>query len=485
MTLTTQATAVRATAELWRLGALELAAGIRQRAFSSREVLEAHLDRIAAVNPALNAITVLVADAAIEAAGEADRAVAAGDTLGPLHGVPFTVKENLDLVGTATTIGLRALAGAYPSRDAPSVERLRAAGAIPIGHTNCPSLAVRWHTDSELYGATANPWDASLTPGASSGGEAVALATGMSPLGVGNDGLGSLRWPAQCCGVAALKPTLGRIPDASSTGPGDLAIGVQLTSVNGPMARHVVDLRAALEVMAGIDPRDPWSVPAPLRGPDLPRPVRVALVLDPGGLGADPQVVEGLRIAARTLEDAGYVVEELEPPGVEEACRTLLDMLNTPDVRALWTTTAPMLPDDTRRFLTDFQSVAGEVSAVGGFRSLVGRSSLLRAWSAFQEEHPLILAPIGSHRPFPAGRDLDEGAVAESVQRMRMAMAVNALGLPAVAVPVGIGEGLPQVVQIIGPRYREDACLDAAEALEERLGTLTPIEPRARERGVQ
>lgn len=483
MTVTTKATDASAAADPWRFAAWELAAGIRQRTFSSREVVQAHLDRIAAVNPAVNAITVLMADAAMEGAREADRAVAAGGTLGPLHGVPFTVKENLDLVGTATTMGLRALAGAYPSRDAPSVERLRAAGAIPLGHTNCPSLAVRWHTDSELYGATINPWDASVTPGASSGGEAVAVATGMSPLGVGNDGLGSLRWPAQCCGVAALKPTLGRIPDASSTGPGDLAIGVQLTSVNGPMARHVADLRAALAVMAGLDPRDPWSVPAPVEGPDLARPVRVALVLDPGGLGVDPQVADGLRTAATTLEDAGYVVEELEPPGVEEACRMLLDMLNTPDVRALWTTTAPMLPDDTRRFLTEFQSVAGEVSALGGFRSLVGRSALLRSWSAFQADHPLILAPIGSHRPFAAGRDLDDGAVAETLQRMRMAMAVNALGLPAVAVPVGVGEGLPRVVQIIGPRFREDACLDAAQALEERLGVLTPIEPRAGDRG--
>jgi amidase len=478
MTLTNAAVGTRGTTQLWQLGALELAAGIRGGAFSSREVIVSHLRRIEAVNPALNAITLLLADAALQAASTADRLVAAGGALPPLHGVPFTVKQNLDLVGTATTIGLRMLAGAYPTRDAPSVERLRAAGGIPMGHTNCPTLAVRWHTDSELYGPTVNPWDQSLTPGASSGGEAVALATGMSPLGIGNDGLGSLRWPAQCCGIAALKPTLGRVPDASSTGLGDVAIGVQLTTVNGPMARHVADLRAALGLMAGIDPRDPWSVPAPLRGPGLPRPVRVALVLDPGGLCIDPQVAGGLRTAAAALEDSGYVVEELEPPGIEEASRILLDMLNTADVRALWATTAPMLPEDTRRFLTDFQALAGEPDAVRGFRSLVGRGSLLRAWSAFQEEHPLILAPIGSHPPFAAGSDLDDGAVAETVQRMRMATAVNALGLPAVAVPVGVGDGLPQVVQIIGSRYREDVCLDAAEALEERLGVLTPIEPR-------
>ena len=139
-----------------------------------------------------------------------------------MHGVPFTVKENIDLAGTATTQGLTALAGAYPAQDAPAVARLRAAGAIPIGHTNCPNAAVRWHCVSELWGATVNPWDRSRTPGASSGGEAAALATGMSPLGLGNDVLGSLRWPAQCCGVSALKPTLGRIPHGTTLQPVDL-----------------------------------------------------------------------------------------------------------------------------------------------------------------------------------------------------------------------------------------------------------------------
>ncbi|HEX6254523.1 MAG TPA: amidase [Euzebyales bacterium] len=461
--------------ELWRMSATELAGAIRSRQASSREVIEAHLGRIGAVNPAINAVTVVLDERALEAARAADRAVVANHEPPPLHGVPFTVKENIDLVGTPTTIGLKALAEAYPQRDAPVVERMRAAGAIPIGRTNCPALAVRWHTDNELRGATVNPWDRSRTPGASSGGEAAAVASGMSPLGLGNDGLGSLRWPAQCCGVAALKPTLGRIPHATSAPAGE-PIGPQLTTVQGPMARRVADLRTALEVLAGPTWRDPWSVPAPLRGPAPAAPARVAVVVDPAGHGTAAQVRAGVRKAADTLAAAGYGLDEVEPPSIDLAARTLLDMLNTPEILAGYDAFTTSMPADTQRFFAAFYDVAGPSDPVASVASFITRHELLRAWGEFQQTHPLIVAPIYTDIPFLAGTDLDDGAVA-AIHGMRMAIAVNALGLPAVAVPVGIDDGLPQVVQIIGPRYREDLCLDAAAAIEERLGTITPIDP--------
>jgi amidase len=464
--------------DLWRMSATDLAEAIRSRQTSSQEVIEAHLRRIEAVNPSVNAITVVLGEQAVEAAKAADRAVASGSDLPPFHGVPFTIKGNIDLAGTPTTQGLKALSGAYPRRDAPVVECLKAAGAIPIGRTNLAAFAVRWHCESELWGATVNPWDRSRTPGASSGGEAVALATGMSPLGLGNDGLGSLRWPAQCCGISTLKPTLGRIPDATTAGPQDTPIGFQLTGVQGPMARRVADLRAALEVLAVPCWRDPWSVPAPLRGPAPARPVRVALVIDPACQGTANQVQEGVRKAARALEDVGYVVEEVEPPSIVAAAKTALDMLNTPDFRAGWQMMSPLLPANTNRFLSAFYEVAGDPDPVTAMQCFMTRQSLLRAWSEFQETHPLIVAPIFTDVPFEAGTDLDNGRVAETIRGMRMAIAVNALGLPAVALPVGIGDGLPQSVQVIGPRYREDLCLDAAEALEDRLGIITPIDPR-------
>jgi amidase len=461
--------------DLWRMGAAELAAAIRSRRVSSLEVVEAHLHRIEAVNPSLNALPVVLAEQALGAAKEADRRVAAGEELPRLHGVPFTVKSNIDVFGTPTTHGLRAFAQAYPRLDAPTVERMRAAGAIPIGRSNMPDFAISWHTQSELYGATVNPWDPSRTPGASSGGEGVALATGMSPLGLGNDTLGSLRWPAQCSGIAVLKPTLGRIPDATSLEASVLPIGVQLATVNGPLARRIADLRAALEILAGPSWRDPWSVPAPLIGPRLQRPIRVAMVLDPAGRGTTSQVQDGVHKAASALADAGYAIDQAEPPSIDAAAKCLLDML---DLQRGWNFAPLPIGDYAKRWLDAFFEVLGEPEPLVNALSFATRHSLLRAWSEFQETYTLILAPIGTDIPFKLGADRTPEGVAENLRVMRLVMAVNALGLPAVTVPVGIQDGLPQVVEVIGPRYREDLCLDAAAAVEERYGAVTPIDPR-------
>lgn len=463
------------TTQVWRMGAQELAKAIRSKQLSSREVVESHLRRIETVNPKLNAITVVLANQALAAADAADKAVAAGNELEPFHGVPFTIKENIDLVGTATTHGVKPRAGAEPTMDAPVVERMRAAGAIPIGRTNLPDFGLRWHTDNELRGATVNPWNPKLTPGASSGGEAVALATGMTPFGLGNDLAGSLRWPAQCCGITSLKPTLGRIPHASTIEPVDAPIGIQLMDVEGPMARRVADLRAGFETMAGESWRDPWSVPAPLRGPKLP--MRVAVVTDPAGLGTAGQVADGVRKAAQALAKAGYEVEEVEPPAIALAAKTWQDILN-PDIRAMWQIISPLVGADANTFMNfvfDVLPVPDPGTQLQGF---IARGSLLRAWGQFQQERPLVLAPIYTDVPFEVGKDLHRDGVAEILQSIRMAVTVNALGLPAAAVPVGVADGLPQTVQVIGPRYREDLCLDAAEALERSFGAITPIDPK-------
>ena len=224
--------------ELWRHSASDLARRIATRGISSVEVVEAHLNRIDAVNPQVNAVVRVLGDAARAAAIEADRRVAAGDLLGPLHGVPFTIKENIDMAGLPTTWGVPALADANPPLDAPVVERMRAAGAIPIGRTNLPDMALRWHTDSSLHGLTRNPWHSGRTAGGSSGGEAVALATGMSPIGLGNDLDGSQRYPANACGIASIRPSMGRVPDAGFIPAADRLLAVQLMNVQGPMARR-------------------------------------------------------------------------------------------------------------------------------------------------------------------------------------------------------------------------------------------------------
>ena len=473
MTLTT-------ATESWQLSATELARAIRSRETSSQEVIEAHLRRIEAVDPAVNAVVIVMAEQALEAARAADRAIAEGADVGPFHGVPFTVKENIDVLGTPTTQGIKALANGYPARDAPAVERLKGAGAIPIGRTNMPSGAIRWHCESELWGPTINPWDHTRTPGASSAGEAAAIATGMSPLGLGNDGLGSLRHPGQCCGVSALKPTLGRIPQGSSVAPVETTpIAYQLTGVTGPLARRVADLRAAFEVLAGPTWRDPWTVPAPFRGPRFTEPIRVAVVLDPGGHGTAPQVQDGVRKAAAALTDARYLVDETEPPGIDAAANALVVMLSAPGLRTFFEQAMqPVMPVPARRFVADFFAAAGLPDAMTAEQAFITRRVILQAWGEFQETRPLIIGPIATDIPRLAGTDLEDGQVAADIRTMRMAMAVNTLGLPAVAVPVGVADGLPQAVQVIGPAFREDLCLDVAQAIEERLGIFTPIDPR-------
>jgi amidase len=232
--------------DLWRRSASDLAALITRKEASSREVVEAHLARIAAVNPKLNAVVKVLAEEARMGTDEADRKVAAKEALGPLHGVPFTIKENIDLADAAATWGLPAFARAVVSLDAPIVERMRRAGAVPIGRTNMPDMGLRVHTHSSLHGVTRNPWNAGRTAGGSSGGEAAALAAGMSPLGLGNDIGGSLRNPANACGIASIRPSQGRVPDAGIIPGADRPLAVQMMQVSGPMARTVADVRLAL-----------------------------------------------------------------------------------------------------------------------------------------------------------------------------------------------------------------------------------------------
>lgn len=456
--------------ELWRLGAAELAGLIRKREVASREVVDAHLRRIEAVNGSVHAITVSLSDTALAAAEVADAVLAAGGEVPPLHGVPFTVKENIDLAGSATTHGLVAFEAAFPDCDAPHIAQLRAAGAIPLARTNLPDFGFRWHTDNALRGATSNPWDTSRSPGGSSGGEAAALATGMSPLGMGNDYGGSLRVPAQFCGICGLRPTLGRVPDASAFAPEDFPITLQLMAVQGPMARRVVDLRLALQHMSGEDPRDPWWTPAPLDGPPLTRRVAV-------WRGADePDVAAGVDAAASALADAGYDIDEVEPPMVGEAAR-LWENLVASDARILVAMLRSAFGADALRFIDSFFELRPDLDKMGYVEGLIARQGVARAWSRFQAERPLILGPVSTRSPFPVGRDLEGSAASEILDSMRLVVAVNLLGLPAAAVPVGASGGLPQGVQLIGPRYREDVCLDAAQAIEDRLGVLTPIDP--------
>ena len=468
---------VRTTYEtaLWMKGAGELAALIRTREVSAREVIDAHLARIDDVNPQVNAITTILADEAREAAAAVDRAVVSGATLGPLAGVPFTVKENVDVAGSATSWGVAAMSGQIASVDAPIVARLREAGAIPIGRTNLPDFALRWDTKSSRGGRTQNPWDSGRTAGGSSGGEAVALATGMTPLGVGNDLGGSLRVPSQMCGTAALKPTRGRVADAAVTQPVP-TLAMQVTQTQGPMARRVADLRLALHVVSLPDVRDPRWVPAPLDGPGGDG-IRVAVVRDPLGSGVDPHVRAGLDRAVDWLADAGYAIVEAEPPLVAEAVHAWVDALYA-DLAQVWSQMEPLVDPELSSFfsLCVSHGIFRPVDQARQMATWVAVHEIGAAWAAFLESHPLVVSPVCCERPWAIGDEL--ARTPEIVNAMRMVMPVNILGLPSCAVPVGCDEGLPQGVQVIGRHFREDLILDAAQAIEYRAPRLTPIEPR-------
>jgi amidase len=464
--------------ELWRLSASELADMIAGGTVSSVEVVQAHLDRIDAVNAAVNAITRVLADDALQAAKDADRAVADGESLGPLHGVPFTIKENLDVAGSPTTQGLPALANAIAPVDAPVVARLRAVGAIPLARTNLPDMGLRVHTDSGLHGVTRNPFDSTRTAGGSSGGEAAALASGMTPLGVGNDIGGSLRNPAYCCGVASLKPSTHRIPSAASTAPDEPFLAAQLMSVDGPMARRVADVRVAARALIGADPRDPFAIESPFDGPPLAGPISVALVPEPSGGSTSPSIAAAVRAAGDALADSGYDVVEVSPPLVEEAIATWGSWLMS-EIELLKPLMGPLMSADAQQFLAYAGTHIALVDFAGNMDLLRKRHEIARAWSLFMVDHPLIVGPVWTAPPFVAGWDVAsrENAIAV-VEMIRFVTPMNLLGLPAACVPTGLSDGMPTGVQVVGRRFREDACLDAAEAIETRLGTITPIDPR-------
>jgi amidase len=446
----------------------ELVEAVSAGEVSATEVVQAHLDRIAEVNPRLNALTPLEPEAALAAAGSAS---------GPLGGLPFTVKENLDVAGSPTTWGLPALAGAIAQADAPAVDRLRRAGGVPIARGNLPDFALRWHTDSSLRGATVNPWSPDVSPGGSSGGEAAAVASGMSPLGLCSDYGGSVRVPAAACGVVGLKPTPGRIPAANAPTSGVPNLGQQLMAVPGVIVRTVADAQLAYEVLAGADPRDPASLPLP--GPldadgAIGAPLRIGVTTAPGGYHCDPEVVDAIEQAANALATAGHHVKTAEPP-IGDAADSWLDQTVTeisvgllPLMRQAGGPAANHLVDEMMR-LRPPKDLAGYVGL------FPARLLLARVWSAWFTEYDVLVGPV-SGRPTPApGYDQEPGALEQLRQDMQLTLAASAMGVPAVSLPAGLdSRGAPLAVQIVSWRFRENVCLAVAAELERTFGTLTP-----------
>jgi amidase len=470
--------------QLWRWSARQLAYGIATRQISASEAAESCLNRIDEVNPDVNALVEVSRDEALQTAAEADRLTVSGAELGPLHGVPVAMKVNSDQEGHATTNGVAAFKDNIAPKDSPQVANLRRSGAVFLGRSNTPAFSYRWFTSNDVHGRTLNPWDRSRTPGGSSGGAGSAVATGMVPIAHGNDIAGSIRYPAYACGLVGLRPTVGRI--AGTYGPPDMdsSLSVQSFLVQGPLARSVDDIRLAMRGMAGADPRDPVFVPgAPAAFPPQ-RPFRVALVRDHGLAAPAAAVDDALDQAARSLEDAGYVVEEVDLPLLAEAHRLWWLVSVAAEFRPVMPLVDEFGDEAIKKAAEGFFAVTdewfgGQPSLTDYMNAYARRGTLIRKLAEFLQLYSMVLLPVSAEQAFEQDADL------ASLERLQQIIAANStltaipfLGFPAVSVPTGVVNGLPAGVQLLGRRFDEDGILNAAEVIEARAGTFTPIDPR-------
>jgi len=476
----------RMSDELWRSDAVDIVRGVRTRQISAREVTASCLERLDEVNPTVNAVVDVLKDEALAVADQADRAVKEGKPLGPLHGVPVTVKINTDYAGRATTNGVVAFKDLISAEDSVTVECLRQAGAVIIGRTNVPAFSTRFFTDNALHGRTLNPWDSGRTPGGSSGGAAAAVAAGIGPIGHGNDRAGSVRYPAYACGVSGLRPTLGRVPNFNPSAIQERGLFSQITSVQGPLARSIADLRLGLEALTSYDIRDPWSVRIPQAAQTIVRPVTVAMLMPASSIDADPAVTKALDQAAQILEGAGYRVEVVTPPHIEEASALFWSLMLTEESMiadksgASSASSIDDLGDEAVIKARHSTMANAKLLGPGEFvHGLARRTTILRDWLQFLENYPLILMPVSWRLPFPSDHDQEgDEALGQLLRAHEPMTAVSLLGLPGLAVPTGTSDGIPVGVQLVASRFQEELCLSAGEVIEAARPMGTPIDPK-------
>jgi len=450
---------------------IRLAKLIRDRRVSPVEVLQACLYRIDKFDLKLNAIVTLAPDA-IEKAKEAEAGVMRGDALGPLHGVPVTIKDTIETAGLRTTSGSMLRAEFVPAHDALAVARLKSAGAIILGKTNAAEMAMDYTADNPVFGRTNNPYDLSLTPGGSSGGEAAAIASCMSPGGIGSDLAGSIRIPSHFCGTAGLKPTVGQVPGAGqfppSTGPYSLGAAI------GPMARNVSDLRLLFDVLAGNEvsasPSTKFS-----DGRSLLRGLRVACYTDDQVTPVSEDTRRTVETAARLLGDAGLIIDDASPPGIERGHDLWLKLFSRASVvqlRNVYTGHEEKGGDFVRwRLATADESPAPSLDDY--IKSWLERDRLRATLVEWMEETPLILSPVGATPAYK--HDTHKITVGERTMNTFRAFSYsqtfNVFDLPVVVVPAGhSAEGLPIGVQIVGRPFAEETVLAAAGIIEEATG---------------
>ncbi len=448
--------------ELYFSSLTSLAGAIAAREVSSVELTTSYLERIDKVNPPLNAVVQLAAERALDEAREADAALARGESRGPLHGVPMTIKDSLDTAGVISTGGTKGRASFVPERDATVVSRLRDAGAILLGKTNTPELTLSFETNNVIYGRTNNPYDVSRSPGGSSGGAAAILAAGGSPFDVGSDYGGSIRLPSHCCGIAGIKPTSGRVPRTGHVYP----FGGVLDSFQqiGPLARYVDDLALLLPILSGPDWIDPMIVPLPLRDPRNVKiaGLRVAFHTDNGILAPTAETAGTTRAAARALEAAGAHVEEVRPTAIEQSYEIVMGLWAADGGARTRSLLAAAGTDETSLGADAPKPLSAEAREALHQRWDALRSTMLswfKSWDA-------ILCPVNAAPALPHGESMGPG-----ITRFSYTMTYNLVGWPAAVVRGGTSpEGLPIGVQVVTRPWREDVALAVAKQLEGTLG---------------
>ncbi|WP_049645521.1 amidase family protein [Candidatus Rhodobacter oscarellae] len=459
--------------ELWQENACTMAKQIANKEISSVEAVGAAVARMHSVNPKLNAVVDDLSETAMAQAADRDKAMAEGGPVGPLHGVPITIKENIDQVGHATPNGVPAYKDVIAPADSPFVKNMLQAGAVVIGRTNTPEFSFRGTTDNPLHGRTYNPWNDWASSGGSSGGASTAVMAGMGALGHGNDIGGSLRFPAAATGSATVKPGLGRTPAYNPSQKEERGLMAQLMSVQGLIAREVADVRLGMQAAVAYDPHDPWQVPMPFEGPAMEGPIKVAMTKNSYEFDLDPAVDAALENARAALVDAGYQVVEVEPPN----CREIgLDGMRTlfGEVKSLL---LPAMREHGSPGFNDYFELCFELNPPHEgdelLRAFARRSSYIRDWLLFMQDYPLVLTPFLPSPTYAWDRDYQgrEGA-AEIMFKGFYSFAMNFMGLPAGNVPANYNDGLPVGVQIVGRRFREDMILDACEAVESRVGVM-------------
>jgi amidase len=461
--------------DLWRLSAADLAALIKSRKVSAKEAASAALARLDAVNPSINAVVDHRPAHVLAQAGAIDAAIARHEDVGPLAGVPVTIKVNIDEEGFATTNGLKLQRDLIAATNSPVVDNLRKAGAVILGRTNCPAFSYRWFTTNLVHGDTKNPRDPSITPGGSSGGAGAAVAAGIGHIAHGTDIAGSIRYPAYACGVHGLRPTVGRIPAFNAALP-ERAIAAQISAVSGPLARRIGDLRIGLAAMSGYDARDPTWVPAPLEGPAMPK--RAALCLAPDGLETVPEVKAAVADAGKRLERAGWVVEEIAPPPLREAADLQTKLWLGDSYEAQLAAAEREGDPGALACLRGNRAKVFPFDVAAFSNALTRRASLMRQWLQFFETYSVLLMPVSAELPFPDGLDMRDDASFDRVWRAQLPqIAIPFLGLPGLTVSTGLVGRIPVGVQVVSSRFREDLCLLAGEAIEAGGTPSAPVDP--------